>query len=75
MIIRFNLSDLLTILALGYTFVLFFSPFFLSGFYWRISRRTGGMLKTLDFLCPHSQQMAKQAPPSTDPLAKPKISF
>jgi hypothetical protein len=77
--VRLFLLGYLILLALGYSFIIFLSPLILVWFYWRLSRRSGGMLKTL-LLSTHAlNQMAKQAktPVTTDTPASPKsgISF
>jgi cation transport ATPase len=74
--VRFFLLGYLILLALGYTFILFFSPLILLWFYWRISRRSGGMLKTL-LLSGHALNQAARQAKTTEgaATAKPRISF
>jgi cation transport ATPase len=75
-IVRFVLLSYLILVALGYSFILFFSPLILVWFYWRLSRRSGGMLKTLLLSGRTLNQMAKTSV-TTDTSASPKsgISF
>ena len=77
--VRFILLGYLILLALGYTSIIFLSPLFLVWFYWRLSRRSGGMLKTLILSGRTLNQMAKQPPTmegdGVSETPKSRISF
>jgi len=74
--LRFFSLGYLVLLALGYTFILFFVPLILLLLCWRLFRRSGGMLKTLLLSGRALNQMAK-TPATTGTAAspKPQISF
>jgi hypothetical protein len=77
--VRFFVLSYLTLLALGYSLFIFLSPLVLVWFYWRLSRRSGGMLKTLLLSGRSLNQMAKQGKVTDgtgdSTTSKPQISF